>query len=311
MKFIIFIFLSISILAQDFEYPTASVQKAYKILTAGKDFYYFCNSCGDKSAKLKQIFSSGYSGKGSMGKIKANGEYLDLTSTYVKDGNEYKNLAKLSGISTDAPEILPADLIPRDTDASKISDINYLSVLEKSVLDELNLARTKPEEYATYLEEIKKHYKGNIYSEPDRIPISTQEGLKAVDEAIEVLKSMKPVSALTSSKGMSLAAKDHVKDTGSKGVTGHNGTDGSSPFDRMNRYGKWSGGAGENIAYGSETGRKIVIQLLVDDGVSSRGHRKNILKSDFSRVGIGFGSHSVYGNMCVQTFANGYAEKEK
>lgn len=55
---------------------------------------------------------------------------------------------------------------------------------------------------------------------------------------------------MTWSKGLECAARDHVKDTGPKGVTGHTGTDGSSMSDRIERYGEWDVTVGENISYG-------------------------------------------------------------
>ena len=82
---------------------------------------------------------------------------------------------------------------------------------------------------------------------------------------------------------------------GPKGLTGHSGTDGSSPFDRMNRYGKWGGTAGENIAYGDSNGKEYMVQLYIDDGVANRGHRVNILTPGFKLTGRAVCSHKGYG----------------
>ncbi len=107
---------------------------------------------------------------------------------------------------------------------------------------------------------------------------------------------------------MSLAAKDHSNDQSKTGATGHTGSDNSDPFERMNRYGKWNITAGENIDYGSSNGLRIILQLLVDDGVSSRGHRKNILNNEFNISGVSINTHIKYRNMCVITYAGQYDE---
>lgn len=185
----------------------------------------------------------------------------------------------------------------------------YLSALENSVLDELNLARTNPQTYARILEDYRKQFQGRLVKRPGKIDLMTSEGTAAVDEAIRELKGRKPMQGFRISRGMSLAAKDHVKDTGPRGSTGHSGSDGSKPFDRMNRHGKWLRSAGENISYGNDEGRAVIIQLIVDDAVAGRGHRKNIYNASFEVVGIACGPHKVYGTMCVQTFADDYQEK--
>ena len=64
---------------------------------------------------------------------------------------------------------------------------------------------------------------------------------------------------------------------GPKGIVGHTGSDGSDPFTRMKRVGAFNMGGGENCSYGMQTGKDVVLQLLIDDGVESRGHRKNIM----------------------------------
>jgi uncharacterized protein YkwD len=77
---------------------------------------------------------------------------------------------------------------------------------------------------------------------------------------------------------------------------------------RLRRYGAWRKSAGENIAFGPLTGRSMVLQLLVDDGVPGREHRKNLFKASFSKLGVGCGPHQVYGTVCVLDLAGDYEE---
>jgi uncharacterized protein YkwD len=174
---------------------------------------------------------------------------------------------------------------------------------------EINLARTDPKGYAKFLREYRARIHNGVYERPGEIGIQLQEGTRAVDEAIAYLERQAALGPLAASRGLSFAAKAHAADQGRSGATGHAGADGSTPFDRMNRYGKWLATAGENISYGSGNARGIVIQLIVDDGVASRGHRANIFMPAFKAVGIGVGPHPTFGTICVQDFAGGYEEK--
>ena len=187
----------------------------------------------------------------------------------------------------------------------------YLTSLEVGVLNEMNLARTNPKQYLKFLESQRPLFKGNRFERPGEIPIIKKEGVAALDEAIRYLRSAKPVPPLDPSTGLSRAAKDHAKDQQNSGTMGHTGTDGSQPWDRMSRYGTWLRQSAENISYGSDNARDIIMQQIIYDGVHDRGHRANIFNPDYRVVGIACGPHDNFRSLCVLDFAVGYSEKFK
>ena len=195
--------------------------------------------------------------------------------------------------------------------SNDIDEANYLSPSEKAVVHEINLARTAPKNYASFLEQFKKYYHEKLIKLPNETPIITQEGVGALMEATRFLRSTKPVPLLKLSKGMSWGARDHMKDLGSSGGAQHRGSDGSQAWDRVNRYGTWQKVIGENISFGHDRARNIVMSLIIDDGVPHRGHRKNIFSSDFRVMGVACGEHPNYKKICVITLAGGYIEREK
>jgi uncharacterized protein YkwD len=180
--------------------------------------------------------------------------------------------------------------------------------LESGVINELNIARTHPRVYAGYVREYRKLYHGDTIVLPGSgARIATAEGTVAVDEAIRFLMKQEPVNPLEPSRGLSEAAADLVEDQSRTGDTGHYGRTSGSMSSRIERHGKWQGEIGEVIGYGYSDPRMIVIQLIVDDGVRGRGHRRNIFNPVFRRAGAACGSHAEYGTMCVIDFAVGFS----
>jgi uncharacterized protein YkwD len=184
-----------------------------------------------------------------------------------------------------------------------------LSIQEQVVL-ELNACRTNPKAYAQKIKATAKFYKGFNIERPNETTLITNEGMTALNECVLVLEQTPPMPPfeLPMSVGLRQAAQAHCDDTGPLGITGHAGSDQSQPADRMNRFGLWKGGCAENISYGHDDPFRIVEQLLRDDGVPSRGHRKNILTPTFIKIGVALGSHKTYKKMCTQNFANDYRD---
>lgn len=175
--------------------------------------------------------------------------------------------------------------------ANTAKDASYLSQAEKDLILYCNLARLDGQTFANqYLSKLKNS--SNSYE---------QSLLKDL-AGIKNLPMLKPNSRLAK------AAKVHVDDIGPKGLVQHESSDGTATFTRVRKY--YNGGyMGENISFGYSSAMDIVLQLLVDDGVESLGHRHNILNKSFIRIGISIGSHKQYRSCCVQDFSDDRDDK--
>ncbi len=187
------------------------------------------------------------------------------------------------------------------------SKAEYLTELEKDLIVEINMLRSDPSRYAKeHIAPLAKYYEKRILHYPGDQPLITREGVSALNECVRELRRQKPLPLVYPAYGLSLAARDHVKDQSKSGETGHTGGDKSGMRDRIERYGKWETRIAENIAYGAKTARQIVVYLLIDDGVPGRGHRKNFLTPEFKTIGVSIGLHPQYKIMSVMDFAGGY-----
>jgi uncharacterized protein YkwD len=181
--------------------------------------------------------------------------------------------------------------------------------LEREIVDELNAARANPRAYASNVSALLPYFGGKLLKRPGwPVAVQTVEGASAVREAVSALQSQHAVPVLTASSALALAAMDLVKDESRTGNVGHTGSNGSTPDSRISAHGTWAVSSSENVDYGQfRSGRDVVVDLIVDDGVSDRGHRRNIFDPTARVVGVACGRHPRYGSMCVVDQVGGYS----
>ena len=85
-----------------------------------------------------------------------------------------------------------------------------LSPFEHAVIEEMNRARGDPRGYSRFLEQLRPYYVGNLFRPPSGTPVSTVEGVAAVNDAIRFLRTVRPAPSVRLSRGMSLGAMAHV-----------------------------------------------------------------------------------------------------
>jgi len=176
--------------------------------------------------------------------------------------------------------------------------------LERQTLAEINLARGNPQSYAGFVREFRRQFRGNSYRVPgSNIMVETREGVRGVDETIRFLIRQPALPPLAWSAGLAAAAAELVDEEGMSGAVGHVGRLCGDPQQRIERHAEWQGRIGENICYGPGKARQVVMDLIIDDAVADRGHRKNIFTRAFATAGIACGPHPRFGNICVIDFS--------
>lgn len=165
-------------------------------------------------------------------------------------------------------------VLNKDTNSGK--KIAWMSTNEKDVLYYLNIARLDPKGFC------KKYIMPMLVESPDNTYISS---------CILYMNSIAPLGALKPNQKLFESAKCHAYSTGLIGFVGH---------ERKDKTCK-SIFYGECISYGLSGGLSVVIQLLVDDGVPSLGHRY-ICLGGYSEIGISQQPHKAYGTNTVLDF---------
>jgi len=104
------------------------------------------------------------------------------------------------------------------------------------------------------------------------------------------------LAALTIDLRLVPVARAHSEEMFRLRYFGHQSPSGSSPFDRLDAAGIKYSRAGENLAYAQS------VAVAHRGLMQSEGHRANILRPEFTRIGIGVISAGPYGKMFTQMF---------
>jgi len=178
-----------------------------------------------------------------------------------------------------------------------------MRALEDAVLAELDTFRADPRAYVVKLEALKKRFRGSEIILDDSTRVATNEGPRAVDEAIAFMRRGPPsLPPYRHSERLTAIARAHAEDLGRHNLVGHIGSDGSTPEQRGARRGV-TDGFGEVVAHGTTSGEDTIVGLLVDDGVRDRGHRTVMYLTELHQVGVGCAAHPTYRTSCVIDFA--------
>lgn len=156
---------------------------------------------------------------------------------------------------------------------------SYLNAAERAMIREINFARAYPQEYA----QLVALYLETSSNDGFGLTLSASE---AGMELIEELKTLKPAGTLLPMECVFKAAKQHATYCEERGFLAHEGRNNSQPYERIPAACSQVTVGNENLVSGTDMSvRMAVMELLIDDGISGRGHRYNLLDPNWKYVG--------------------------
>jgi len=134
----------------------------------------------------------------------------------------------------------------------------------------------------------------DVEPEPEPEPAAlTVEALELrVFELTNIERANHGVSPLAWNGSLAHAARLHSEDMAQNAFMSHTGSDGSTPWERMDRVGFRYSSAAENVFSGQRSPEQVVSTWMGSDG-----HRRNILDPNLTELGVG-----VAGDRWTQKF---------
>ena len=162
----------------------------------------------------------------------------------------------------------------------------------KAYLDAHNKARTNPGYYSTFIaNEFKSKTDSNTNTHSVWRLRFFEQSPAQFDEAINAMNAQPALSPLSLNLGMTYSVWKHIKYLADTLKTlSHTGEGGTTPSQRAQPYTSGTAAMYENILFtgvSAHTAEHIVAQYIIDDGVSTRGHRRNVFTASQTQIGIG------------------------
>lgn len=152
---------------------------------------------------------------------------------------------------------------------------------EKDLFLFLNLARIYPDKFI------------RLYLDQETVREHRSNERSYVRSLIRDLRKLKSLPPLEPNENLMAAAACFSKEKARTGKMGHN---------RKHCKGDWDFG-GECLSYTwTEDGQRHILNLLIDAGVPSLGHRRIMLSEGYTHMGVALGPHKRYGVCAVLDF---------
>lgn len=171
----------------------------------------------------------------------------------------------------------------------RIKQTEFSPFFVNDLINEHNKVRKDPKSYIPI-----------VKSFSDVFPIAD------INEAVSYLNSIIPCNTtLNAVPLMSQIESEWVTLQDSSNTTGH-----GDLLARIKPYATYRGIA-ENLSYGFSDPVDILAALIIDSGVPSRGHRKNIFNCTYNQIGVAQGPHKQFKSSVAILYATEFTPLKK
>ncbi len=199
--------------------------------------------------------------------------------------------------------------------------------LDSLLINEINILRTNPKSYIPLIEQyivfqesrLESIKSGNLKVESISGTMNNSNNMEchkkltdedvinrnitSAKEAIIVLKNLKPLNPLEYSKEMDIITDSQGKYLESNNKFGHYGPKGNTVGDRFNnsKYRNVTENVGSlnTFSYNTKDFKPMILGMIIDSGVETRGHRNNLLNENSKYISVYVSKFII-----IQNFAN-------